>query len=157
LDAAAAEATAALRGGWAVDARRRQAALWKWADLLASNTDELVRALVLESGKPVHEARIEVAGACEALRYNSGLSRPMAAAPAPCPTAPRHICPRTRGRHRVHRAVELAVAGTVPRPRARARRRGHRAGQTRATDHPGHPAGIDETMVRLVVGDGLVG
>ncbi|MGH3322846.1 MAG: aldehyde dehydrogenase family protein, partial [Streptomyces sp.] len=75
LDAAVRRAAAAQRGTWPVDARRRQTLLWRWAEVLGEHTEELVHALVAESGKPVREARTEVAGAVEALRYNAGLAR----------------------------------------------------------------------------------
>ncbi|WP_433574786.1 aldehyde dehydrogenase family protein [Nocardia brasiliensis] len=75
IDRAVAIAAAAQQGRWAVDAGYRQIALWRWADALAAHDDELIRALVVESGKPVREARVEVASSIDALRYNSGLTR----------------------------------------------------------------------------------
>lgn len=75
LDKAVTAADQAQRGDWAVDAKWRQAALWRWADLLERDADELVAALVAETGKPLREARIEVAGAVDAVRYNAGLTR----------------------------------------------------------------------------------
>jgi acyl-CoA reductase-like NAD-dependent aldehyde dehydrogenase len=166
LDAVAAEATAALHGGWAVDARRRQAALWKWADLLAENTGELVRALVLESGKPVHEARIEVAEACEALRYNSGLSRSIGGRAGTLPDGSEahlvrepvgvtgFIVPWNWPLLLLFRDLAPALAAGVtalvkPAPQTTL--------VTRRALEIGRGAGIDETIVRLVVGDGLVG
>lgn len=75
LDRAAREAKLALDGAWSTDGRGRAAVLAGWADRLRAATDELVGALVAETGKPVTEARIEVAGSIDALSYNAGLAR----------------------------------------------------------------------------------
>jgi betaine-aldehyde dehydrogenase len=60
---------------WSKDHRRRAAVMTRWAQALQAHSDELVSALVQQTGKPVREARAEVAGAVEALNYNSGLCR----------------------------------------------------------------------------------
>lgn len=75
LDKTIRAADQAQRGSWAFDGKRRQKALWRWADRIEEHADELAGALVAESGKPVREARFEVAGAVDALRYNAGLTR----------------------------------------------------------------------------------
>lgn len=74
LDHAVAEADSALPA-WSRDPRARAAAMLAWADNLVAHTEELVSALTAQTGKPVREARLEVAGAAEALRYNAGLCR----------------------------------------------------------------------------------
>lgn len=75
LDTLAAAADRRLRGSWSTDTRTRQDSLWRWAEALAEHAEELADALVRETGKNRREARAEVAGACEALRYNAGLAR----------------------------------------------------------------------------------
>lgn len=60
---------------WSKDSRRRATVMARWAQALAAHTDELVPALVQQTGKPVREARAEIAGAVEALIYNAGLCR----------------------------------------------------------------------------------
>ncbi|GIJ76527.1 aldehyde dehydrogenase (NAD+) [Micromonospora phaseoli] len=75
LDEAAHRADAALRGGWPVDGRRRAAVLHGWAEALAAHSNELVDALVTETGKPLAEAAQEVRAAVDALTYNAGLAR----------------------------------------------------------------------------------
>jgi betaine-aldehyde dehydrogenase len=60
---------------WSRDARARQDALTAWAAALQARTDELVELLVRETGKVVREARMEVAGSIDALRYNAGVAR----------------------------------------------------------------------------------
>ncbi len=77
LDDAARRAQAELLrpGGWATDSRLRAEVLYAWAQQLVAHTDELVAALVAETGKPVTEARLELRGSVDALLYNSGLAR----------------------------------------------------------------------------------
>lgn len=75
LDALASAADRCVRGSWSTDTRLRQDRLWRWAEVLAERTGELVEALVRETGKNRREAHAEVAGACEALRYNAGMAR----------------------------------------------------------------------------------
>ncbi|MDV3127552.1 aldehyde dehydrogenase family protein [Mycobacterium sp. 21AC1] len=74
LDRAVTAAHAALRP-WSVDHRRRSTVMLQWAQNLVDHSDELVAALVAQTGKPLREARVEVLGAAEALRYNAGLCR----------------------------------------------------------------------------------
>ncbi|MFI7024157.1 aldehyde dehydrogenase family protein [Micromonospora sp. NPDC049900] len=75
LDEAARRAQAALRGGWSIDGRRRAAVLHGWAEALAAHGDELVHALVTETGKPLAEATQEVRAGVDTLTYNAGLAR----------------------------------------------------------------------------------
>ncbi len=74
LDSRVSAAHAALPS-WSRDHRHRATVMTRWAQALTAHADELVSALVEETGKPVREARAEVAGAVEALNYNSGLCR----------------------------------------------------------------------------------
>jgi betaine-aldehyde dehydrogenase len=76
VDAAVAGAVDAFGGsGWRRDARARQDVLWAWAAAIEGEFGELVDALVRETGKVIAEARLEVAGCIDALRYNAGLAR----------------------------------------------------------------------------------
>jgi betaine-aldehyde dehydrogenase len=63
------------RSPWPRNARLRQTALFAWADALETARDELVMLIVRETGKIVREARAEVAGSIDALRYNAGMAR----------------------------------------------------------------------------------
>lgn len=166
LDEAAALASAAQRGSWRVDSRHRQAVLWRWADLLGEYTEELVQALVAESGKPVREARIEVAGAVEALRYNAGLARSIGGRAGTLPDGSEahlvrepvgvtaFIVPWNWPLLLLFRDLAPALAAGVtalvkPSPQTTL--------VTRRALDLGYRAGIGEDVVRLVVGDGLVG
>ncbi|MGO1972049.1 MAG: aldehyde dehydrogenase family protein [Propionibacteriaceae bacterium] len=76
LDRVVASALTAHRSGsWSRDHRQRGRVLLAWADALEAEADSLVDQLVRETGKVVAEARIEIAGACEALRFNAGACR----------------------------------------------------------------------------------
>ncbi|MPZ67723.1 MAG: aldehyde dehydrogenase family protein [Pseudonocardiaceae bacterium] len=75
VDDAARLAERALGEGWRRDTRGRATTLRAWADLLRAHTDELVGSLVGETGKPVTEARAEVAASADALAYNAGMAR----------------------------------------------------------------------------------
>lgn len=75
LDVAVDAASTAFAGGWAYDGKLRSRALWQWADALEAHRDEVVGALVAQTGKRVAEAGAELSGAVEALRYNAGLAR----------------------------------------------------------------------------------
>lgn len=75
IDAAVAAAVSAMSGSWPRDHRQRATVLHAWADLIAAESDALVADLVRETGKPVAEAHLELAGSIDALRYNSGLAR----------------------------------------------------------------------------------
>ena len=58
---------------WSRDAERRADALLRAADLLDSAVDELAPLLTREQGKPLADARIELAGAGARLRFAAGL------------------------------------------------------------------------------------
>jgi betaine-aldehyde dehydrogenase len=75
LDESAQAAAARGRTRWSRDGRWRADVLRAWADALRAHGESLAAALVAETGKPVTEARAEVAGAVEALTYNAGLAR----------------------------------------------------------------------------------
>jgi betaine-aldehyde dehydrogenase len=74
---AAVRAVAAVfaRSAWRRDARARQNALNAWAAALEARADEIADLLVAETGKIAREARLEVAGSVDALRYNAGVAR----------------------------------------------------------------------------------
>ena len=76
LDRVLTSALAAHRAGeWSRDHRLRGRVLLAWAEAIEAEQDSLVEQLVRETGKVVAEARIELAGACEALRFNAGACR----------------------------------------------------------------------------------
>lgn len=75
IDEAVSEATRAMRTGWPRDHRLRAQSLNAWADLLSDHSSELADDLVRETGKPIGEARKEIAGAIDSLRFNAGLAR----------------------------------------------------------------------------------
>jgi acyl-CoA reductase-like NAD-dependent aldehyde dehydrogenase len=76
IEAVVARSRAAFeRGAWARDARLRQNALNAWAAALEAAREELIALLVRETGKILREARAEVAGSIDALRYNAGMAR----------------------------------------------------------------------------------
>jgi betaine-aldehyde dehydrogenase len=152
--------------GWARDARRRAGVMLQWGEALLAHSEELVAALVDQTGKPIREARAEVLGAAEALRYNAGLCR--------------HIGGRAgtlSDGHVLHLVREPvgSTAFVVPWNwplllLMRDLAPGLAAGVTalmkpspqtapvtaRALDL-GHRAGVPEDVVQLVVGDGAVG
>lgn len=75
IDNAVAAVTQGMEGTWPRDHKLRAAVMQRWADLLERESDELCVALVNETGKTVTEARIEIAGAADSLRFNAGLAR----------------------------------------------------------------------------------
>ncbi|HET8682574.1 MAG TPA: aldehyde dehydrogenase family protein, partial [Micromonosporaceae bacterium] len=166
LDKAVRAADGAQRGDWPVDAKMRQRLLWRWADLLERDADELVEALVAQSGKPVREARVEVAGAVDALRYNAGLTRLVNGRAGGLPDGSQahlvrepvgvtaHIVPWNWPLLLLLRDLAPALAAGVtalvkPAPQT-----------TLVTEQAvrlAHEAGIDDDVVSVVVGDDLVG
>jgi betaine-aldehyde dehydrogenase len=75
IDEAVAASVEAARGSWPRDHKRRAAVMLAWADRIEAAQDDLVDQLVRETGKIVGEARAEVAGSIDALRFNAGLCR----------------------------------------------------------------------------------
>jgi acyl-CoA reductase-like NAD-dependent aldehyde dehydrogenase len=75
IEAAVAAAEAAFAGAWQRDHRRRAEALHAWADRIEAESGPLVDQLVRETGKVLAEARAEIAGSIDALRFNAGLAR----------------------------------------------------------------------------------
>ncbi|MCL6592889.1 MAG: aldehyde dehydrogenase family protein, partial [Alicyclobacillus sp.] len=60
---------------WAFHSSLRSRALSQWADQIERHFDTLARLLTEENGKPIREARAELASAVDALRYNSVMAR----------------------------------------------------------------------------------
>lgn len=75
VDEAVAAVTQGMTGTWPRDNKLRAAVMQRWADLLEREADELCADLVNETGKTAAEARIEIAGAADSLRFNAGLAR----------------------------------------------------------------------------------
>jgi aldehyde dehydrogenase (NAD+) len=74
IDAAVAAARTAFRDkAWAdMDAADRGALLWRMADILEKRSPELARLEVLDNGKPIREALIDIRQSVDALRYYAG-------------------------------------------------------------------------------------
>jgi aldehyde dehydrogenase (NAD+) len=74
VDAAVAAARAALADpAWRrMDAADRGAILWRMADLITERADLLTRLEVLDNGKPIREAGIDIRQAADAFRYYAG-------------------------------------------------------------------------------------
>jgi len=84
-EAAIAAANAAWTGWKNKTAKERSTILRKWYDLLMANQDDLGRLMTAEQGKPLAEAKGEVA---YGLRLWSGLpKRPSASTAKPCPSS----------------------------------------------------------------------
>lgn len=60
---------------WAFQPRKRSIALHRWARRIRSRQEELARLLALEAGKPIREARGELAAAVNYLEYYAGAAR----------------------------------------------------------------------------------
>jgi aldehyde dehydrogenase (NAD+) len=72
-EAVAAARTAFADPAWRrMDAADRGAVLWRMADLVERRADLLARLEVLDNGKPIREARIDIRQAVDALRYYAG-------------------------------------------------------------------------------------
>ena len=74
VDAAVAAARAAFDAGpWPrLDAADRAELLWKLADAIAADADRLARLEVLDTGKPIREAQIDLRETVDAFRYYAG-------------------------------------------------------------------------------------
>ncbi len=72
VEAAVGAASEALRAWRATPAPVRAELLYRWAGVIAANADRLVQTLVREVGKPITEARGEVARCSAVLRYYAG-------------------------------------------------------------------------------------
>ncbi|WAH38006.1 aldehyde dehydrogenase family protein [Alicyclobacillus dauci] len=60
---------------WGKNSHRRAAALAKWADAIDEHANDLAAFLTAENGKPIREARVEIQGCSDSLRYYSGMAR----------------------------------------------------------------------------------
>jgi acyl-CoA reductase-like NAD-dependent aldehyde dehydrogenase len=75
VNRAVAAARAALGGPWGreISPRQRGLLLWRLADLLERNAEDLARLETLDNGKPIFESKyVDVPTAIEALRYFAG-------------------------------------------------------------------------------------
>lgn len=75
IDTAVSAATEAMHSMWPRDHAERAATMLRWADLLEHESSAFCGALIDETGKIAVEARLEVSGAIDALRFNAGLAR----------------------------------------------------------------------------------
>jgi acyl-CoA reductase-like NAD-dependent aldehyde dehydrogenase len=76
LDAAVTSANEA-RVPWLADPALRSSALLEIAARVEGNLEELAALITVEQGKPLHEAKEELAGAAGDLRYYAGLNLPV--------------------------------------------------------------------------------
>lgn len=60
---------------WAFNPRLRSAVLLKWAAAMRANLESLARALALETGKPIGEARFEINGSIGYMEYYASAAR----------------------------------------------------------------------------------
>ena len=60
---------------WVLTPKTRASALYKLADLLEAERETLATLITLETGKPLKQARGEMDGSIDTLRYNAGLAR----------------------------------------------------------------------------------
>ncbi|HHY67904.1 MAG TPA: aldehyde dehydrogenase family protein [Alicyclobacillus sp.] len=74
-DAVNSAVDALARSDWTSNSHRRFKALLKWAQLIEEHQSELAIQLTMENGKPIREARTEVAGAIDSLQYYAGMAR----------------------------------------------------------------------------------
>lgn len=75
-EAAVSAARAAFeRPSWSQNARVRQIVLLEWAARMERRSEELARLLTLENGKPLAQARGEIASSVSEIRYYAGLTR----------------------------------------------------------------------------------
>lgn len=69
IDAAAASASRGLSSWSSLSAFERSAVLHRAIDILSDRTDSIARLITLEQGKPLAEARGEIKGSCDVLRW----------------------------------------------------------------------------------------
>src|SRR5690606_14151172 len=74
IDRAVSAARAAFRSdAWRrMDAADRGAILWRMADIIEQRADALARLEVMDNGKPIREAKIDIRQAIDAFRYYDG-------------------------------------------------------------------------------------
>lgn len=73
VDRAVQAAKAAMAGDWSrTSAAQRGKLLFKLADLIEKNIDELARTETLDMGKPLSQARDDIGGVISCFRYNAG-------------------------------------------------------------------------------------
>lgn len=103
LEAAVAAAKAAFPAWSGADMAKRQAVIAAMATAISDHAEELARLLTLEQGKPLTEARMEVAGASAMLQYFSTVT-----------LAPKVIEDSERRLVELHRRPLGVVAAIVP-------------------------------------------
>ncbi len=73
VDAAVGAARKAYEGPWSrMDAADRGALLWRISDLIEARADTLARLEVIDNGKPIREAQIDLRETIDAFRYYAG-------------------------------------------------------------------------------------
>lgn len=89
---AALEAAERAQKAWAVrPAKERSAILRRWFDLMMANQDDLGAILTAEQGKPLAEARGEIAYAASFIEYYAEEAKRVYGAVVPAPTSDRRI------------------------------------------------------------------
>jgi aldehyde dehydrogenase (NAD+) len=83
-DAVAAARAAFRDTAWRrMDAADRGALLWRMSDIMEQRADALTRLEVLDNGKPIREAKIDIRHAVDALRYYAGWTTKLQGATIP--------------------------------------------------------------------------
>ena len=129
---AAIEAAEAAFGPWRRRTHGERAALLEaWFALMQAHAEDLARILTAEQGKPLDEARGEVAFGASFVKWFAEEARRIEGSVIPSPTPDRRIVTLKEpvGVCGDHHAVELPEHHDHPQGRARARRRLHRGDQ----------------------------
>ena len=129
---AAIEAAEAAFGPWRRRTHGERAALLEaWFALMQAHAEDLARILTAEQGKPLAEARGEIAYGASFVKWFAEEARRIEGSVIPSPTPDRRIVTLKEpvGVCAHHHAVELPERHDHPQGRARARRRLHRGDQ----------------------------
>ncbi len=87
IDLAVAAARRSFKAGvWSrITPAERGRVLWRLADLVRENAEDLARLEARDSGKPIREAREDMAGTADIFEYYAGLASKIEARPFRCP------------------------------------------------------------------------
>ena len=161
---AAIEAAEAAFGPWRRRTHGERAALLEaWFALMQAHAEDLARILTAEQGKPLAEARGEIAYGASFVKWFAEEARRIEGSVIPSPTPDRRIVTLKEpvGVCGDHHAVELPERHDHPQGRAGARRRLHRGDQAVGASRPSRRwrsavlaerAGIPAGVVNIVTG-----